>query len=89
MRQFSLILVVTLLAACGGAPQDYSEISIAELHDRMQRGEVTAEALASWYLERIETLDRAGPTLNSIIEINPDALEIAKSLDEEWRRSGC
>ena len=88
MRQFSLILVVTLLAACGGDPEDYSEISIAELHDRMQRGEVTAQALAEWYLERIESLDRDGPTLNSIIEINPDALEIAKSLDEEWGRSG-
>ena len=86
MRQFSLILVVTLLVACGGEPRDYSEISIAELHDRMQRGEVTAEALARWYLERIESLDHDGPTLNSIIEINPDALDIAKSLDDEWRR---
>ena len=88
MRQFSLILVLTLFAACGGSPQDYSEISIAELHDRMQRGEVTAEALAEWYLERIESLDQSGPTLNSIIEVNPDALEISRSLDDEWRRSG-
>ena len=88
MRQLSLVLAIALLSACGGKPQDYSEISIAELHDSMQRGEVSSKALVEWYLERIDSLDRAGPVLNSIIEINPDALEIAQSLDNEWRESG-
>jgi amidase len=54
----------------------------------MQRGELTSEQLVSWYLERIESIDRNGPGLNAIIEINPDALTTARALDEEWQRSG-
>jgi len=54
----------------------------------MQRGELTSEQLVSFYLERIESIDRSGPQLNSIIEINPDALLTARSLDEEWQESG-
>jgi len=76
------------LAACTAPPPDIEEATIAELHDRMQRGELTSEQLVSSYLERIEAIDRNGPQLNSIIEINPDALLTARSLDEEWRESG-
>ena len=54
----------------------------------MQRGELTSEQLVTSYLERIEAIDRNGPQLNSMIEINPDALLTARSLDEEWRESG-
>jgi amidase len=54
----------------------------------MQRQELTAEQLVSWYLQRIDEIDRAGPTLNSIIELNPDALDIARALDKEWQTSG-
>ena len=54
----------------------------------MQRSELTSEQLVSSYLERIESIDRSGPQLNSIIEINPDALLTARSLDEEWQESG-
>ena len=76
------------LAACSGEPPDYAETSIAELHDQMQRGELRAEELVHWYTERIDVLDRAGPELNSVIELNPDALLIARALDEEWQASG-
>ena len=41
-----------------------------------------------WYLDRIALLDESGPELNSVIELNPDALMIARALDEEWRESG-
>ena len=54
----------------------------------MQRGELRAEALVHWYLDRIAAIDDAGPELNAVIELNPDALLIARSLDEEWRESG-
>ena len=54
----------------------------------MHRGEVTSEELVGWYLDRIDAIDRNGPTLQSILEINPDALMIARALDEEWRESG-
>ncbi len=87
MRLFNLAILL-LLAACTAPPPDIEEATIADLHDRMQRGELTSEQLVGSYLERIESIDRDGPRLNSIIEINPDALLTARSLDEEWRKSG-
>ncbi len=85
---FLLLLLSGFIAACGDTPRDFQEASIADLHDRMQRGELRAEELVDWYLDRIETIDRADAGLNAIIEVNPDALAIARSLDEEWRLSG-
>jgi amidase len=88
MRQIWLGLAFATLAACSGANRDFSETSIAELHDQMQRGEISSVELVDWYVERIEAIDQAGPGLNAIIEINPDARLIAASLDREWRDSG-
>ena len=59
------------------------EYTIAELQEQMRTGTLTAVELTRQYLERIELIDRAGPRLNSVIEINPDALEIAARLDQE------
>jgi len=81
-------LLLLTLAACAGSERDFSEADIAELHDQMQRGELGSEELVRWYVSRIERIDRAGPALNSIIEINPDALGIARALDTEWKTSG-
>ncbi len=53
----------------------------------MRSGGLTARQLAEFFLERIETLDRNGPRVNSIIEINPDVYKLADMLDEE-RKSG-
>ena len=83
-----IILLLVALAACTGGQQDFSETSIAELHDAMQRGEVSSAELVDWYLERIEQVDRSGPQLRSMLEINPDARRIAAALDREWRESG-
>jgi len=88
MRKLFTALLAVVLAACASETQDYSEVDIAGLHDQMQRGELNSEQLVSWYIQQIESIDRAGPKLNSIIEINPDALGIARSLDEEWATSG-
>ncbi|MDJ0794645.1 MAG: amidase [Woeseiaceae bacterium] len=87
MARISILLLVAL-TACTGGQQDFSETSIAELHDAMQRGEVSSTELVDWYLERIEQVDRAGPELRSMLEINPDARRIAEALDREWRESG-
>ncbi len=95
MQRFSLtaliialiIALMLVLSACGGY-DNIEETGIAELHDRMQRGEIDSEQLVGWYLNRIEALDQNGPALNSIIEINPDALQIARALDREWQSSG-
>jgi amidase len=88
MRVVYRVAVCLLAAATSSYAEDFEELSIAELHARMQRQELTAEQLVTWYLQRIDEIDRAGPKLNSIIELNPDALGIARALDEEWQRSG-
>src|SRR5205807_5250972 len=54
----------------------------------MDEGGLTAATCADAYISRIEALDRAGPQLNSVIELNPEAREIAEELDQERRRSG-
>jgi amidase len=65
------------------------EYTISEIGRQMAAGALSARALVEDYLERIEALDRAGPTLNSVIELNPDALEIADALDIERLRDGA
>ena len=82
------VFVLFLLAACGGETRDFSEASIADLHDQLQRGDITSEELVDWYIDRIAAIDRSGPALNAIIEINPDARDIAAALDREWQSSG-
>ena len=67
---------------------EYAEYDIASLQALMQSGELTSEQLTAFYLERIESIDRSGPELNAIIEVNPQALQIAKALDDERQASG-
>lgn len=59
------------------------ERSIRELQTDMRAGIQSAQSLVTAYLQRVATLEHAGPSLRSIVEINPDALESARSLDEE------
>jgi amidase len=62
-------------------------LSVDELNQRMDRGQLNSVTLVRHLLQRIERLDKQGPAINAIIELNPDALEIAKSLDRE-RQNG-
>lgn len=64
------------------------ETTIVELQAAMADGELTAHELAEMYLERIHALDQQGPTLQSVLEINPAAIEIADQLDQERRSRG-
>lgn len=64
------------------------EATIADLQAALVAGRVTAQRLVELYLERIEALDRQGPALHSILEINPDAMAVARSLDEERATTG-
>ena len=59
------------------------EATIAELQEGMRAGRLTARAIAEQYLSRIEEVDRRGPAINAVIEVNPDALAIADALDRE------
>ena len=66
---------------------ELAEATIQGLRARLDSGEVTAVRLAAMHLERIQAIDRSGPALRSVIELNPDALDIAERLDRE-RRDG-
>jgi amidase len=63
-----------------------SEATISELQADMQSGRRTARSLTELYLDRIERIDRRGPSLRAVIEVNPDALQIAEGLDQERRQ---
>jgi amidase len=64
------------------------EATIAELQARMATGDTSSFQLVNQYLARIEALDQSGPTVNSVLEINPDAPAIARALDRERRENG-
>ena len=59
------------------------EWSISEIQHKMTSGELNSCQLCELYLERIQQIDRSGPALNSIIELNPEALAIAEAVDVE------
>lgn len=66
---------------------ELDEVTIDELQQKMQSGKTTAVAITKMYLNRIASIDKAGPKLNAVIEINKQALTIAASLDKE-RKAG-
>jgi len=67
---------------------DLDEITVAGLQQAMQSGRLTARSIAEKYLARIEAVDKHGPGVNSVIETNPDALDIAEKLDRERKAHG-
>ncbi len=64
------------------------EFHIAEVQQKFDRGELTAVELCKAFLKRISEIDQAGPTLRSVIELNPEALQIAADLDRERGQKG-
>ncbi len=95
------VIACVMAAACGGstpaetpvaAPEtpaaiDVVELSATEARERMTAGTLTAKALTEAYLARIAAIDDAGPRLDSVIEINPNAVADAEALDAE-RKAG-
>jgi amidase len=86
---------VSVVISCSQPPApapaavfDLEEATIASLQQRMQSGQDTARSIAEKYLARIEAVDRSGPRLTSVIEINPDALALADALDAERKTKG-
>jgi len=92
-RDFLTIAVTAPLAAaaCASVARDFSfdfeldEATIPSLQAGMQSGKRTARSITQLYLDRIRQLNRSGPVLNAIIEVNPEALKIAETLDAERR----
>lgn len=66
---------------------EIKEATIKQLQGGMEVGSVTSVELVDWYLKRIDELDHSGPRVGSVIETNPDARDIAQSMDDERRRS--
>ena len=69
-------------------PFELDEITVPELQDGMKSGKFTARALAEKYTARIDEIDKRGPAVNAIIEVNPDAFAIADALDQERKAKG-
>jgi amidase len=69
-------------------PFPWEEATITDLGAAMNTGKASAESLTKDYLARIEALDRQGPALRAVIELNPDARETARALDEERKTKG-
>jgi amidase len=68
---------------------ELDEVTIDELQEAMKSGKYTARAVTEKYLSRIEAIDKSGPSVNSVIEVNPSAIEIAESLDRERKDKGA
>lgn len=97
-----LSLPSVVAVACSPAPEPASaagmtspavdrfeldEITIDTLQQKMRDGSYTARSITAMYLERIAAIDKAGPALNAVIELNPDASAIAEAMDQE-RKAG-
>src|ERR1700723_2809410 len=68
---------------------ELDEITIDGVQTAFQSGQYSSRSLTERYLARIQEIDKAGPILNSVIEINPDALQIAEALDRERKAKGA
>jgi amidase len=78
----------TAVASAASARSDLNEKSIVQLQGLMSQDKLSAVDLLEFYFDRISHLDQAGPRVNSIIELNPDARSIAQALDRERRATG-
>ena len=67
---------------------ELDEVAIADLQEDMKSGRYTARAITEKYLARIEAVDKRGPSVNSVIEVNPDAFALAEASDRERKEKG-
>jgi amidase len=67
---------------------ELEEVTVLGLQEGMRTGRWTARSLAAEYLARIDAMDKRGPALRALLEVNPDALTIADQLDQERRAKG-
>lgn len=68
-------------------PGSFLEATITDVQTRMRAGEITSEQLVQWYLDRIQRFDRKGPALQAIVNLNPQALERARELDQHLKKT--
>src|SRR5271165_1458425 len=63
-------------------PKNYNEMTVAQLEALMASGKLTSVQLTDYYIDRIIALDQNGPGVNAVIELNPDAIKIARQMDK-------
>jgi amidase len=83
---FATLLLSPLAAAEDIGPTKFNEATVADLQAQMAAGTLTSVALTNFYLTRILVLDQKGPGVNAVIELNPDALAMARDADALRRR---
>jgi len=70
------------------APFEFDEITIDDLRSGFKSGKYTIRSVVEKYIKRIHEIDKAGPAINSVLQLNPDALKIADALDKELKEKG-
>ncbi|MDP8985861.1 MAG: amidase [Pseudomonadota bacterium] len=75
-------------AGLAGQPGFADELTLADIEAAFAEGRLTSRRLTQLYLDRIEAIDRRGPTLHAVLELNPRALDMAAELDRERRAQG-
>jgi amidase len=90
---FKTLLISVAAVALGSAdssqaPNHFNEFTIAQLQAAMSDGRLTSEQLTEFYINRIFRLDQNGPGVNAVLELNPDAIDLAKQADA-MRRGGA
>jgi len=90
-RRDFLYQSVLLAAARAASAQsfDLEEATLADLEQGFATQKYTVRSVAEWYLARVDLLDRTGPKINAVIELNPDVLSIADALDRERGTKGA
>src|SRR5260221_83877 len=92
MERILFVLIATVMVSgwataknadsVASAPSHFNEATVADLQAKMAAGTVTSEQLTKYYLHRILALDQNGPGVNSVIELNPEAIGIAEQMDD-------
>ena len=83
------LLALPAARAASGESLNLEEATLGDLARGFRDGRFTARAATEWYLKRIQSLDKKGPTVNAVLEINPEAFGIADALDRERRLRGA
>jgi len=83
---FATLLLSPLAAAEDNGPTKFNEATVADLQAQMAAGTLTSVELTNFYITRILVLDQKGPGVNAVIELNPDALAMARTADAQRRR---
>ena len=88
IRALCLLFVICRLSAQSAAPFEVEEATIAQVHEAMKAGRLTCRELVGDYLKRIAAYDKNGPSINSLVVVNPEVEKQADELDRRFAQSG-